>query len=110
MKSTGRSKRTSQAASVANTDFGSMPQILAVTNDGTRLIFPLLNTGEIVMPDISNPDYPFVLDVFNLGPGSQQHVAVLTDENNPLVVTVYFLHEEAFAEEHCHLDHTDQVL
>ena len=27
----------------------SMPQVLAMTSDGTRLIFPLLATGQIVM-------------------------------------------------------------
>src|SRR5258708_8706537 len=110
MKSTGRSKRTSQAASVANTDFGSMPQILAVTNDGTRLIFPLLNTGQIVMLDISNPDYPFVLDVVNLGPGSQPHAIQLTEDNKRLVVTDYFLNEDDFGQIHFEGDHTVHVL
>jgi 56kDa selenium binding protein (SBP56) len=88
----------------------SMPQILAVTNDGTRLIFPLLNTGQIVMLDISNPDYPFVLDVVNLGPGSQPHVAVLTEDNKRLVVTDYFLNEDDFGKVHFEGDHKVHVL
>jgi DNA-binding beta-propeller fold protein YncE len=88
----------------------SMPQILAVTNDGTRLIFPLLNTGQIVMLDISNPDYPFVLDVVNLGLGSQPHVAGLTEDNKRLVVTDYFLNEDDFGKVHFEGDHKVHVL
>jgi selenium-binding protein 1 len=88
----------------------SMPQILSITSDGTRLIFPLLNTGQIVMLDISNPDYPFVLDVVNLGPGSQPHVAVLTEDNKRLVVTDYFLNEDDFGKVHFEGDHKVHVL
>src|SRR5260370_38131281 len=88
----------------------SMPQILAVTSDGTRLIFPLLNTGQIVMVDISNPDAPFVLDVVNLGPGSQPHDIQLTEDNKRLVVTDYFLNEDDFGKIHFEGDHKVHVL
>jgi hypothetical protein len=88
----------------------SMPQILAITDDGTRLIFPLLNSGQIVMLDISNPEYPFVLDVVNLGLDSQPHVAQLTDDNKRLVVTDYFLNEDDFGKLHFEGDHKVHVL
>ncbi len=88
----------------------SMPQILSITSDGTRLIFPLLNTGQIVMLDISNPEYPFVLDVVRLGPGSQPHVAGLTEDNKRLVVTDYFLNEDDFGKVHFEGDHKVHVL
>jgi hypothetical protein len=88
----------------------SMPQILSITSDGTRLIFPLLNTGQIVMLDISNPNYPFVLDVVNLGPGSQPHVAGLTEDDKRLVVTDYFLNEDDFGKLHYEGDHKVHVL
>jgi hypothetical protein len=88
----------------------SMPQILSITSDGTRLIFPLLNTDQIVMLDISNPNYPFVLDVVNLGPGSQPHVAGLTEDDKRLVVTDYFLNEDDFGKLHYEGDHKVHVL
>src|SRR5712692_9879897 len=91
----GTYKPVFDAATVSGAPM-SMPQILAVTSDGTRLIFPLLNTGQIVMLDISNPDDPFVLDVVNLGPGSQPHDIELTEDNKRLVVTDYFLNEDDF--------------
>lgn len=88
----------------------SMPQILAITKDGSRLIFPLLNTGQVVMLDISNPDSPFVLDAVNLGLGSQPHVASLTEDDKRLVVTDYFLNEDDFGKIHFEGDHKVHVL
>ena len=105
----GTYKPVFDAATINGTPM-SMPQILAVTNDGTRLIFPLLNTGQIVMLDISNPDHPFVLDVVNLGPGSQSHDIELTEDNKRLVVTDYFLNEDAFGKIHFEGDHKVHVL
>lgn len=88
----------------------SMPQVFAVTSDGTRLIFPLLSTGQIVMLDISDPDRPFVLDVVNLGPGSQTHDIELTEDNKRLIVTDYFLNEDDFGKIHFEGDHKVHVL
>jgi len=105
----GTYKPVFDAATVSGAPM-SMPQILAVTSDGTRLIFPLLNTGQIVMLDISNPDYPFVLDVVNLGPGSQPHDIALTEDNKRLVVTDYFLNEDDFGKIHFEGDHKVHVL
>ena len=89
---------------------GGMPQVFAVTSDGTRLIFPLLNTGQIAMLDISNPEHPFLLDLVDLGPGSQPHDIDLTEDNKRLVVTDYFLNEDDFGKIHFEGDHKVHVL
>jgi hypothetical protein len=57
--------------------------------------------------EVSNPNYPFVLDVVNLGPGSQPHVAGLTEDE---VVTDYFLNEDDFGKIHYEGDHKVHVL
>jgi len=88
----------------------AMPQILAMTSDGTRLIFPHLATGQVVMLDVSNPDKPFVLDVVNLGPNSQPHDIGLTEDNKRLIVTDYFLNEDAAGVIHFEGDHKVHIL
>jgi selenium-binding protein 1 len=105
----GTYKPVFDAATVTGAEM-SMPQILAVTSDGTRLIFPLLNTGQIVMLDISDPDHPFVLDVVTLGPGSQPHDIELREDNKRLIVTDYFLNEDDFGKIHFEGDHKVHVL
>jgi hypothetical protein len=62
------------------------------------------------MLDISNPNYPFVLDVVHLGSGSQPHVAGLTENDKRLVVTDYFLNEDDFGKLHYKGDHKVHVL
>ena len=87
-----------------------MPQILAVTQDGTRLIFPLMTTGQIVMLDISNPEKPFLLSTVDLGTGAQPHDIDLTDNDKRLIVTDYFLNEDAAGVIHFEGDHKVHVL
>jgi len=58
------------------------PQILAMTQDGTRLIFPLLGTGQIIMLDISDPEKPSILSTVDLGTAAQPHDIGLTDDDN----------------------------
>jgi len=88
----------------------AMPEILAVTEDGTRLIFPLLTTGQIVMLDIANPEKPFVLSVVDLGPNSQPHDIDLTEDGKRLIVTDYFLNEDGAGVIHFEGDHKVHVL
>ncbi len=88
----------------------SMPQIMAVTSDGTRLIFPLLATGQLVMLDVVNPERPFVLDVVNLGPDSQPHDIDLTEDGKRLIVTDYFVNEDGAGLIHFEGDHKVHVL
>jgi selenium-binding protein 1 len=88
----------------------SMPQIMAVTSDGTRLIFPLLDTGQLVMLDVTNPERPFVLDVVDLGPNSQPHDIDLTEDGKRLIVTDYFVNEDGAGLIHFEGDHKVHVL
>jgi selenium-binding protein 1 len=62
------------------------------------------------MLDISNPDQPFLLDVVDLGPGSQPHDIELTEDDQRLVVTDYFLNEDDFGTIHFEGDHKVHVL
>jgi hypothetical protein len=106
---TGSYKPVFDAATVSGGPM-SMPQILAITPDGTRLIFPLLVTGQLVMLDIANPEKPFVLSVVDLGPNSQPHDIDLTEDGKRLIVTDYFLNEDAAGVIHFEGDHKVHVL
>jgi selenium-binding protein 1 len=106
----GTYKPAFDTAAIAGVGVMGMPQILAVTQDGTRLIFPLLATGQIVMLDISNPEKPFVLSIVNLGAGAQPHDIDLTVDNKRLIVTDYFLNEDAAGVIHFEGDHKVHVL
>jgi selenium-binding protein 1 len=101
---------------------GSMPQVMEMTSDGTRMFVSLRNTGQVVMYDISNPKRPHVLSVMDLGqpppraPGradpvpSGPHVIHLTHDEKRLIVTDYFLDEDNFGEIHFDGDHKVHVL
>jgi hypothetical protein len=88
----------------------AMPQIMAVTHKGDRLIFPLYGTGQIVMLDISNPAHPKLLDAVDLGAGSGPHDIDLTEDDKRLVVTDYFLNEDDFGKIHLEGDLKVHVL
>jgi hypothetical protein len=106
----GTYKPVFDTAAIAGAGVMGMPQILAVTQDGTRLIFPLLGTGQIVMLDISNPEKPFVLSTVDLGTGAQPHDIDLTEDDKRLIVTDYFLNEDAAGVIHFEGDHKVHVL
>ncbi len=64
---------------------------------GTRLFITLNysgNAGKVVDLDISNPLHPTTLDVVDLGPGSGPHDIRLTNDEQRLVVSDYFLVED----------------
>jgi hypothetical protein len=107
---TGTYKAVFDTAVITGAGVMGMPQILAVTQDGTRLIFPLLGTGQIVMLDISNPEKPFVLSTVDLGTGAQPHDIDLTHDDKRLIVTDYFLNEDAAGVIHFEGDHKVHVL
>ena len=106
----GTSKPIFDTAEIAGPGVTPLPQIQAMTHDGTRVIFPLLTTGQIVMMDISDPEKPFVLDVVNLGSAAQPHDIDLTEDDKRLIVTDYFLNEDAFGVIHLEGDHQVHVL
>lgn len=77
----------------------NMPQVLAITHDGDRLIFPLYGTGQIVMLDISKPDRPELLSVVDLGSGAGPHDIALTNDDKRLIVTNYFVLQDDFGQD-----------
>ena len=107
---TGTYKPVFDTATITGAGIMGMPQILAMTADGTRLIFPLLMTGQIVMLDVSNPENPFVLSTVNLGPNAQPHDIDLTEDDKRLIVTDYFLNADSAGVIHFEGDHKVHVL
>jgi len=83
------------------------PQILEITQDGTRMILPLGGPGLIIMLDIENPEKPRLLSVVDLGPNSGPHDIELTEDGKRLIVTDYFLDEDSMGK--VHLDGDRQV-
>ncbi|HET9641959.1 MAG TPA: selenium-binding protein SBP56-related protein, partial [Burkholderiaceae bacterium] len=72
------------------------PQILEMTDDGTRLILPLGGPGLVIMLDVTDPSKPKLLSVVDLGPGSGPHDIELTRDDKRLIVTDYFLDQDDF--------------
>ena len=73
------------------------PQLFRINRSGTRLFITLnyaRNAGKVVQFDISRPEYPKVLSVVDLGPGSGPHYLSLTKDAKRLVVSDYFLVED----------------
>jgi selenium-binding protein 1 len=74
---------------------GGMIQILAVSSNGRRLFFCLLQAGFVGMLDISQPGHPTQFGgIVQLGAGAGPHDILLTDDDKRLVVTDYFLSED----------------
>jgi hypothetical protein len=72
----------------------SMPQLLRINRDGTRLFVTLNGAGKVVMFDITRPNRPRPLSVVNLGPDSGPHYLRLTSDERRLIVSDYFLVED----------------
>ena len=73
------------------------PQLLRINRAGTRLFITLNyagQAGKVVMFDIAHPEHPQVLSVIDLGPGSGPHYLRLTNDEQRLVVSDYFLVED----------------
>jgi selenium-binding protein 1 len=96
-------------ASIAGTS-QAMPQVMAMPETGDRLIVPLRQTGQIVMLDVSKPQQPTLLSVVDLGLDSGPHDIDLTDDDQRLVVTDYFLDEDDFGKIHFDGDRKVHVL
>jgi hypothetical protein len=96
-------------ASITGTSL-AMPQVLAMPESGDRLIFPLRQTGQIVMLDVSKPQEPTLLSVVDLGLDSGPHDIDLTHDDKRLVVTDYFLDEDDFGKIHFDGDRKVHVL
>lgn len=88
---------------------GGWPQLMRMTNDGQRLFITMNQAGKVVMFDTSEPAEPKVLDVLDLGPSSGPHYLRLTQDEERLVVSDYFLNEDAFGKVHAEGDHKIHV-
>jgi hypothetical protein len=88
---------------------GGWPQLMRMTQDGTRLFITMNQAGKVVMFDTSQPARPKVLRILDLGPDSGPHYLRLTDDERRLVVTDYFLNEDSFGKVHAEGDHKVHV-
>jgi selenium-binding protein 1 len=66
--------------------------------------------GKVAMLDVSNPEQPALLQALDLGEGSGPHFLALTRDGRRLVVTDYFLDEDAAGKVHAEGDHRVHVL
>jgi selenium-binding protein 1 len=89
---------------------GGWPQLIRMTDDGKRLFITMNVAGRVAMFDTSDPEYPALLSVADLGVGSGPHYLALTRDERRLVVSDYFLNEDSFGKVHQEGDHKVHVL
>ena len=90
---------------------GGMAQLLAMPRSGDRLLFNLLQAGQVVMLDITDPEHPFQTGIVNLGADlAGPHMIMLTHDDKRLVVSDYFLNEDDFGKVHLDGDHLVHVI
>ena len=82
---------------------------MRTTSDGKRLFVSMNVAGKVVMFDIANPNKPKVLKVLDLGLNSGPHYIALTKDEKRLVITDYFLNEDAVGKVHAEGDHKIHV-
>ena len=76
---------------------GGMGQILATPQSGDRLIFGLFQAGQVGMLDTTDRANLKQLSVVSFGKDTGPHNLVLSSDDNRLVVSDYFLNEDARA-------------
>jgi 56kDa selenium binding protein (SBP56) len=89
---------------------GGMTQLLEMPESGDRLIFGSFQAGQIGMLDITDREHPVQAAIVNLGVNAGPHDIVLTDDNERLVATDYFLDEDDFGKIHFEGDHKVHVI
>ena len=105
---------TRQGTATAVFDFktissGGWPQLMRMTRDGRRLFITMNQAGKVVMFDTSHPATPRVLTILDLGPDSGPHYLRLTKDEKRLVISDYFLNEDAAGKVHAEGDHKIHV-
>ena len=88
---------------------GGWPQLMRMTRDGKRLFISMNTAGKIVMFDTSNPSHPRVLKILDLGANSGPHYIALTEDEDRLVISDYFLNEDDAGKVHAEGDHIIHV-
>jgi hypothetical protein len=89
---------------------GGMTQLLAMPRSGDRLIFASFQAGQVGMLDVSDPEHPVQTGIVNLGIDAGPHMIALTDDEERLVVSDYFLNEDDFGKVHFEGDHHVHVV
>ncbi len=105
---------TRQGTATAVFDFrtiatGGWPQLMRMTRDGRRLFITMNQAGKVVMFDTSRPSAPKVLSVLDLGDKAGPHYLRLTGDERRLVISDYFLDEDAMGKVHAEGDHKIHV-
>jgi hypothetical protein len=88
---------------------GGWPQLMRITRDGKRLFVSMNQAGRVAMLDISNPERPTLVKALDLGAGSGPHYIALSADEKRLVISDYFLNEDAFGKVHAEGDHKIHV-
>ena len=89
---------------------GGMGQIMAVPQSGDRLIIGTFMAGQVVMLDTTDRSKLKQVSVVSFGENSGPHNIVLSSDDSRLVVTDYFLNEDAEGIIHFEGDHKVHVL
>jgi DNA-binding beta-propeller fold protein YncE len=89
---------------------GGMGQIMATPQSGDRLIVGTFMAGQIVMLDTTDRFSPKQISVVSFGANAGPHNIVLSEDDSRLVVTDYFLNEDAAGIIHFEGDHKVHVL
>ena len=89
---------------------GGMGQIMATPQCGDRLIIGTFMAGQVVMLDTTDRPKLKQVSVVSFGEDSGPHNLVLSSDDNRLVVTDYFLNEDAAGIIHFEGDHKVHVL
>lgn len=103
-----------QATARAVFDFASIspggwPQLMRITQDGSRLFVSMNQAGKVVMLDTSDPTRPVLLKALDLGANSGPHYIALSADEKRLVISDYFLNEDSFGKVHAEGDHKVHV-
>jgi selenium-binding protein 1 len=89
---------------------GGMGQIMATPQSGDRLIVGTFMAGQVVMLDTTDRFKLKQVSVVSFGQNAGPHNLVLSSDDNRLVVTDYFLNEDAEGIIHFEGDHKVHVL
>jgi len=95
---------------VDTTVTGGMGQILATPQSGDRLIFGLFQAGQVGLLDTTDRAHLKQLSVVSFGADTGPHNLVLSSDDKRLVVSDYFLDEEAAGIIHFDGDHKVRVV
>jgi selenium-binding protein 1 len=87
-----------------------MGQILAIPNEGNRLIFGLFQAGQVGMLDTTDRAHLKQLSVVSFGANTGPHNLVLTNNQDRLIVSDYFLNEDDAGLIHFEGDHKVHVI